>query len=125
MQQGQEISHNSFQPTAALILENGMVFWGTGLGAKATRIGELCFNTSQTGYQEILTDPSYSNQIITFTFPHVGIVGTNKIDLESEKIHASGCILNQPIGQHSSWRSDAGLDSFFILNSSLIFIFNN
>ena len=70
-------------PSAALILENGEIFWGYGLGAITANIGELCFNTSQTGYQEALTDPSYSKQIITFTFPHIGIVGTNKIDHES------------------------------------------
>ena len=76
------------KPTAALILENGEVFWGRGFGAETYNIGELCFNTSQTGYQETLTDPSYSKQIITFTFPHIGIVGTNNLDLESSKIHA-------------------------------------
>ena len=69
-----------------LTLENGEIFWGYGLGKTTSHIGELCFNTSQTGYQEALTDPSYSKQIITFTFPHIGIVGTNKIDNESNKI---------------------------------------
>ena len=71
--------------SAVLLLENGSLFWGQGIGAKNYAIGELCFNTSQTGYQEILTDPSYAKQIITFTFPHIGIVGTNKIDVESSK----------------------------------------
>ena len=71
--------------SALLILENGQIFWGKGIGSQSESIGELCFNTSQTGYQEILTDPSYAKQIITFTFPHIGIVGTNEIDNESEK----------------------------------------
>lgn len=105
-------------PSAALILENGKVFWGHGLGAKTTNIGELCFNTSQTGYQEILTDPSYAKQIITFTFPHIGIVGVNDLDIESKKIHASGCILNQPVHHQSSWRSITNLDSFFKKNNT-------
>jgi carbamoyl-phosphate synthase small subunit len=105
------------EPTAALILENGRVFWGQGMGAKTANIGELCFNTSQTGYQEILTDPSYAKQIITFTFPHIGIVGVNDLDIESNKIHASGCILNQNFNHHSNWRSNNNLDSFLKKNN--------
>ena len=105
-------------PSAALILENGKVFWGQGLGAKKANIGELCFNTSQTGYQEILTDPSYSKQIITFTFPHIGIVGINNLDVESNKIHACGCILNQPVHHQSSWRSNSDLNFFFVQNNT-------
>ena len=62
---------------AVLIIENGKVFWGYGIGFKGQSLGEICFNTSMTGYQEIITDPSYANQIINFTFPHIGIVGTN------------------------------------------------
>ena len=73
------------QPSAALILENGEILWGHGLGSKTAAVAELCFNTSQTGYQEALTDPSYTKQIITFTFPHIGIVGTNSEDQESNK----------------------------------------
>jgi carbamoyl-phosphate synthase small subunit len=106
------------QPTAALILENGEVFWGRGIGAKTVNIGELCFNTSQTGYQEILTDPSYAKQIITFTFPHIGIVGVNDLDVESNKIHASGCILNQNFDHQSSWRSNNTLDFFLKKNNT-------
>ena len=79
-------------PSAALILENGDTFWGNGLGPLKADIGELCFNTSQTGYQETLTDPSYAKQIITFTFPHIGIVGVNSIDIESSKVHACGSV---------------------------------
>ena len=100
-------------PSAALILENGDIFWGNGLGPLKADIGELCFNTSQTGYQETLTDPSYAKQIITFTFPHIGIVGTNKIDHESKKIYASGCVINQPPSYYSNWRAENDLDFFF------------
>ena len=74
---------NQKNKTAALILENGEVLWGYGLGVKKSVVGELCFNTSQTGYQEALTDPSYTKQIINFTFPHIGIVGINSSDQES------------------------------------------
>jgi len=105
-------------PSAALILENGEIYWGIGLGAKTSKIAELCFNTSQTGYQEILTDPSYEKQIITFTFPHIGIVGTNELDLESKCIHASGCVINQPIHHKSNWRSTSDLDFFLKKNNT-------
>jgi carbamoyl-phosphate synthase small subunit len=70
-------------PTGALVLADGTTFWGRGLGASGRSVGEVCFNTSITGYQEILTDPSYAGQIITFTFPHIGNVGTNEEDLET------------------------------------------
>ena len=106
------------EPTAALILESGEVFWGKGIGAKTVNIGELCFNTSQTGYQEILTDPSYAKQIITFTFPHIGIVGVNDLDSESNRIHASGCILNQNFNHQSNWRSNNKLDFFLKENNT-------
>ena len=104
-------------PSAALILENGDIYWGLGIGSKNYAVGELCFNTSQTGYQEILTDPSYAKQIITFTFPHIGIVGANTLDIESSKIHACGCVINQPINSRSSWRSDEDLSFFFTRNN--------
>ena len=91
------IKKNKF--SAALILENGDIYWGFGLGAEKTVIAELCFNTSITGYQEILTDPSYAKQIITFTFPHIGIVGTNKNDYESSRPFASGCVISEEIGK--------------------------
>ncbi len=103
--------------SAALILENGEVLWGYGLGAKNSAVGELCFNTSQTGYQEALTDPSYTKQIITFTFPHIGIVGVNSDDQESSKIYADGCIINQPTNFYSNWRAENDLNTFFINNN--------
>ena len=99
-------------PSAALIFDDGEILWGYGLGALKSVVAELCFNTSQSGYQETLTDPSYTKQIITFTFPHIGIVGTNNQDLESQKIYAEGCIINQPIAEYSSWRAEKGLNSF-------------
>ena len=102
--------------SAALLFDNGEVLWGYGLGVKKAVIGELCFNTSQTGYQEALTDPSYTKQIITFTFPHIGIVGTNNQDKESKKIYADGCVINQPIDFFSNWRADSDLNSYFIEN---------
>ena len=99
-------------PSAALIFNDGKILWGYGLGAAKAVVAELCFNTSQTGYQETLTDPSYAKQIITFTFPHIGITGTNSEDLESNKIFAEGCIINQPIGNYSNWRAEKKLDVF-------------
>ena len=103
--------------TAALILENGEILWGYGIGVKKAVIGELCFNTSQTGYQEALTDPSYAKQIITFTFPHIGIVGTNSEDLESQKIYADACIINQPPNYYSNWRATNDINNFFLQNN--------
>ena len=93
---------NGIKPTACLALSDGTVFFGEGFGSTGRTIAELCFNTSMTGYQEILTDPSYAGQIITFTFPHIGIVGTNDQDLESSKIFAEGCIINQSINEYSN-----------------------
>ena len=110
-------NHQTQQKSAALVLENGDILWGYGLGVEKAVVGELCFNTSQTGYQEALTDPSYTKQIITFTFPHIGIVGTNSKDTESKKIYADGCIINQPVEFYSSWRGEQDLNSFFIENN--------
>ena len=89
-----------------LLLENGDCFFGKGYGDFGTTIGEICFNTSMSGYQEIMTDPSYKNQIITFTFPHIGIVGTNNNDHESEAIHSAGCIVNNLSTYSSNHRSE-------------------
>ena len=76
------------RPTAVLVLSDGSVFKGRGFGAAITNVGEVCFNTSMTGYQEIITDPSYKDQIITFTHPHIGNTGINDEDNESDMIHA-------------------------------------
>ena len=91
--------------TAILVLQNGKFFRGMGLGYQGTATGEVCFNTSITGYQEIISDPSYAEQIINFTFPHVGNVGTNKEDHESDKIWTKGVIINSEITSPSNYRS--------------------
>ena len=79
--------------TAALILADGAVFWGRGIGAAGDAVGEVCFNTSITGYQEILTDPSYCNQIVTMTAPHIGNYGVNREDIESDGIQVAGFVI--------------------------------
>ena len=104
-------------PSAALIFDDGEILWGDGLGAIKSVVAELCFNTSQSGYQETLTDPSYAKQIITFTFPHIGIVGTNNEDLESSKIYAEGCVINQTLEHYSNWRAQDSLNSFLKNNN--------
>jgi carbamoyl-phosphate synthase small subunit len=95
-------------PTALLVLADGTVIEGHGAGATGIAVGEVCFNTAMTGYQEILTDPSYAGQIITFTFPHIGNVGTNGEDMETASLAATGvmgCVLRAPITPPSSWRA--------------------
>ena len=93
-----------------LVLENGIYFEGFGFGFEGTATGEVCFNTSITGYQEIISDPSYAEQIINFTFPHVGNVGTNKQDHESDKVWTKGVIFNTEITDPSNYRSLKHLD---------------
>ena len=97
---------------AILILQNGKFFKGIGLGYQGTATGEVCFNTSITGYQEIISDPSYAEQIINFTFPHVGNVGSNKEDHESDKIWTKGVIINTEITDPSNYRSLKHLDQW-------------
>ena len=104
---------------AILILENGDYFWGHGIGAKGHTIGELCFNTSMTGYQEIITDPSYAEQIITFTFPHIGNTGTNINDNESKFPVAKGVILKANVTFASNFRSDLNLNEW-LKNKNII-----
>jgi carbamoyl-phosphate synthase small subunit len=99
-------------PTAALALADGTVLYGQGIGRAGTVEGELCFNTSITGYQEILTDPSYAGQIITFTFPHIGNVGTNAEDIEALSCAARGLVLRAAITEPSSWRAALHLDAW-------------
>ncbi|MBM3568760.1 MAG: glutamine-hydrolyzing carbamoyl-phosphate synthase small subunit [Alphaproteobacteria bacterium] len=98
--------------SAALVLADGSVFKGQGIGARGLAVGEVCFNTAMTGYQEILSDPSYAGQIITFTFPHIGNVGANGEDRESINPAARGLILRAPITQSSNWRAAEGLDAW-------------
>ena len=102
--------------TAILVLENKSVFKGIGLGYKGEATGEVCFNTSLTGYQEIISDPSYAGQIINFTFPHIGNVGTNKEDVESDKIWTRGVIFNSEITSPSNYRSLQNLDKWLKKN---------
>src|SRR5437899_8959023 len=97
---------------AALVLADGTVFWGRGIGAIGSAVGEVCFNTSMTGYQEILTDPSYAGQIITFTFPHIGNVGANHEDIETTTPAARGLVLSAAISEPSSWRAAQHLDAW-------------
>ena len=104
-----------FSP-AILVLENKSIFRGIGLGYEGNATGEICFNTSLTGYQEIISDPSYAGQIINFTFPHIGNVGTNNEDLESDKIWTRGVIFNSEITSPSNYRSLKNLDEWLKKN---------
>ncbi|HEY0626859.1 MAG TPA: glutamine-hydrolyzing carbamoyl-phosphate synthase small subunit [Allosphingosinicella sp.] len=91
--------------TGVLVLADGSVIWGRGFGAEGDAVGEVCFNTAMTGYQEVMTDPSYAAQIITFTFPHIGNVGTNYDDVEADNPHALGCIVREDVTAPSNFRS--------------------
>ncbi len=99
---------------AILALQDGTVFHGTSIGADGQTIGEVVFNTAMTGYQEILTDPSYCRQIVTLTNPHIGNTGTNSEDMESTKIHASGLIIRDNSMLASSWRSERTFSDFLV-----------
>ncbi|MEZ5829248.1 MAG: glutamine-hydrolyzing carbamoyl-phosphate synthase small subunit [Hyphomicrobiales bacterium] len=103
-------------PTALLVLGDGTVIEGYGAGAEGSAVGEVCFNTAMTGYQEILTDPSYAGQIITFTFPHIGNVGVNTEDIETTNLAASsgvrGCVLRAKITAPSNWRAAQDFDAW-------------
>jgi len=92
--------------TGVLVLADGTLVWGKGFGATGSAAGEVCFNTAMTGYQEILTDPSYAGQIITFTFPHIGNVGANAEDVESRVESALGCVVREEVTRHSSFRAE-------------------
>ena len=104
------------KPTALLVLADGTVLEGVGLGATGHAVGEVCFNTAMTGYEEILTDPSYAGQIVTFTFPHIGNVGTNEEDIETVNMAATpgarGIILRAPITDPSNYRTTRHLDQW-------------
>ena len=102
--------------TGVLVLENKKVFKGIGVGYEGEATGEVCFNTSLTGYQEIISDPSYAGQIINFTFPHIGNVGTNKEDIESDKIWTKGVIFNSEITDPSNYRAFLHLDAWLKKN---------
>ena len=106
----------SDKQSGILVLENKTIFKGIGIGYQGTATGEICFNTSLTGYQEIMSDPSYAGQIINFTFPHIGNVGTNKEDHESDKIWTKGVIFNTEITSPSNYRSLKKLDTWLKKN---------
>ncbi len=97
---------------AILALEDGTVFHGQAFGATASACGEVCFNTSMTGYQEILTDPSYKGQIVTMTYPHIGNYGINRVDIESYQPHAAGFVVRELSPVVSNWRADCSLDDY-------------
>ena len=97
---------------ALLALEDGSIFRGIGIGAKGSSTGEVVFNTAMTGYQEILTDPSYAQQIVTLTYPHIGNTGTNEEDNESERVHASGLVIRDLPVLASNWRKRQDLNEF-------------
>jgi carbamoyl-phosphate synthase small subunit len=100
--------------TALLILEDGSTFHGRSIGATGMSAGEVVFNTSITGYQEILTDPSYARQLVTLTYPHIGNVGTNQEDVESDSVFCSGLIVKNVPKQHSNWRAGKSLPNFLM-----------
>ena len=102
--------------TAILVLENKSICRGLGIGYEGVATGEVCFNTSLTGYQEIISDPSYAGQIINFTFPHIGNVGTNNEDIESDKVWTRGVVFNSEITDPSNYRSFLHLDSWLKKN---------
>src|SRR5260370_15162575 len=97
---------------AILALEDGLVLRGEGFGALATACGEVCFNTSMTGYQEILTDPSYKGQIVTMTYPHIGNYGVNRQDVESWRPHVAGFVVRELSPVVSNWRAESSLDEY-------------
>ncbi len=111
-------TNNFYQSSknAALIFPDGSCFYGYGIGKKSITKGEICFNTAITGYQEILTDPSYSGQIINFTFPHIGNVGTNDSDIEAKSPRACGLIIREPITAPSNYRSESHLNDWLLKN---------
>ena len=107
----QEVTSDSI-----LILDDGTYFMGRSFGSKRTSIGEICFNTSMTGYQEIITDPSYAGQIISFTFPHIGNIGTNNFDNEGQTKSIAGIVVRQTPTNPSNWRSEQIFDDWLKLN---------
>ncbi|MGN7999961.1 glutamine-hydrolyzing carbamoyl-phosphate synthase small subunit [Sphingomonas sp. 22176] len=98
--------------TGVLVLASGEILWGRGFGAEGDAVGEVCFHTAMTGYQEIMTDPSFAGQIINFTFPHIGNVGANADDIEADDPHALGMIVREDVTEPSNFRSTEHLDAW-------------
>jgi carbamoyl-phosphate synthase small subunit len=103
--------------SAILALEDGSVFYGCSIGASGSTVGEVVFNTAMTGYQEILTDPSYSRQLVTLTYPHIGNVGTNELDAESTRVFADGLIIRDRSIATSNYRSTSSLSDYLVTNN--------
>ncbi len=98
--------------TGVIVFSDGRTIWGRGFGAQGNAVGELCFNTAMTGYQEVMTDPSYARQVIAFTFPHIGNVGANDDDQEADAAHAVGAIVREPVTSPSNYRSTQDFPSW-------------
>jgi carbamoyl-phosphate synthase small subunit len=98
--------------TGVIVFADGRVIWGGGFGAEGEAVGELCFHTAMTGYQEIMTDPSFAKQVIAFTFPHIGNVGANDEDVEAAEAHALGCLVREVVTEPSNYRSSMGFDAW-------------
>jgi carbamoyl-phosphate synthase small subunit len=94
--------------TGVVVFADGRTVWGQGFGAQGEAVGELCFNTAMTGYQEVMTDPSYARQVIAFTFPHIGNVGANDEDVEAAEAHALGCLVREVVTEPSNYRANEG-----------------
>jgi carbamoyl-phosphate synthase small subunit len=94
--------------TGVIVFADGRTVWGQGFGAEGEAVGELCFNTAMTGYQEVMTDPSYAKQVIAFTFPHIGNVGANDEDVEAGEAHALGCLVREVVTEPSNYRANQG-----------------
>ena len=105
--------------TGVLVLADGTVLWGRGFGAEGAAVGEVCFNTAMTGYQEVMTDPSYAGQIVTFTFPHIGNAGANAEDIEAINPHALGCIVREDVTDPSNFRSTQRFDGWLRNNGRI------
>ncbi len=113
------ISERPEGATGILVLADGSVVWGRGFGATGEAVGELCFNTAMTGYQEVMTDPSYAGQVITFTFPHIGNVGSNDEDIEADSAHALGCVVREDVTAPSNFRSNANFTEWMAANGRI------
>ena len=105
--------------TGVLVLASGEIVWGRGFGAEGSAVGEVCFNTAMTGYQEVMTDPSYAGQIINFTFPHIGNVGTNLEDIEATNPHALGAIVRQDVTNPSNFRATQHFRDWMVANGRI------
>ncbi|MEE4537703.1 MAG: glutamine-hydrolyzing carbamoyl-phosphate synthase small subunit, partial [Erythrobacter sp.] len=105
--------------TGCLVLADGTVVWGRGFGTAGHAVGEVCFNTAMTGYQEVMTDPSYDSQIVTFTFPHIGNVGANAEDVESRGLGAVGCIVREGVTPHSNFRATEQFHEWMAANGKI------